>query len=233
MAKLYLVGGAVRDEIMGRKSSDMDFVLDVGSFDELEDYCKTLKYKVFQSKPEFGTVRALHPVFGGIDIAIPRKDGVYDGRRPESVTYGVGIADDLARRDFTMNALAKDVDTGKVMDLFGGVDAIRNKTISAVGSAHNRFVEDKLRILRMFRFSYTLDMQVDSTTMLEALEVFRSGGYDLKPVSGERVHVELCKMFYAKKSLYALTTFFHDNDAFFRHILSDQSLSVSKLSYGC
>jgi len=232
MPKLYLVGGAVRDEILGRKSSDLDFVLDVKTFDELEDYCKTLKYKVFQSKPEFGTVRAQHPVYGGIDIAIPRQDGVYDGRRPENVSYGVGIVDDLARRDFTMNALAKDVETGEVLDPFGGIADIRNKIVRAVGSAHNRFAEDKLRILRMLRFAYTLGMVVDYKTMREAIDVFTDNGCTLSPVSGERIHMELCKMFYAKKSLHALTSFFHAYDVFFRHILSDQSFSVSKVSYG-
>jgi tRNA nucleotidyltransferase (CCA-adding enzyme) len=189
----FLVGGAVRDELMGMKSKDLDFVVVCPSFADMETMLLEQGCKIFQSRPEFLVSRALHPKLGAVDFAVARTDGEYkDGRRPESTGIASNVEEDLARRDFTINAIAKNVETGEIIDPFGGAKDIRLRTIRAVGDPKKRLEEDKLRAFRALRFSVTKGFMIDSLLTL-SIQSLTPG--DFHAVSNERIKDELEKMF--------------------------------------
>lgn len=191
--KLFKVGGAVRDEILGIPSKDVDFAVEAPSFEAMRDGVLAMGGTIFVENPEFLTIRAKVPAFGAADFVLARKDGEYsDGRRPDSVTPGT-IFDDLARRDFTMNAIAVDMQTGKTIDPFNGVRAINNRIIIAVGSAENRLTEDPLRMIRAIRFSITKGMSIDQA--IRNVINNRSSINLLRGVSRERIGDEVDRMF--------------------------------------
>jgi tRNA nucleotidyltransferase (CCA-adding enzyme) len=160
--KTYLVGGAVRDEILGRPNKDLDFVMLAPSFNDMRDALLADGCKIFVEKPEYLTIRANHPKLGAVDFACARKDGNYsDGRRPDSTEITTDLVADLSRRDFTCNALAKDVDTGEIIDPFNGRRDIQDKMLVAVGNPITRITEDKLRAFRALRFSVTRSFIMD------------------------------------------------------------------------
>lgn len=199
--KFYEVGGCVRDEYMGTTSKDVDFAVEAASFEEMESGLKLRGFKVFLSTPEFLTIRAQVPASEPAllartkvaDFVLCRKDSATgDGRRPDFVEPG-NIYDDLARRDFTMNAIARDVQTQEVLDPHGGVDDIKNGLLKFVGDPMRRISEDGLRVLRGLRFMITKNIfahpDTDSALVSPlALEM-------LMKVSIERVREELEKMF--------------------------------------
>jgi tRNA nucleotidyltransferase (CCA-adding enzyme) len=154
MVKLFRVGGTVRDEILGLRSKDIDFAC------EAEDYGAMVRWireqgEVYLEQPEYLRVRAHLPGKPPADFVLCRREGPYlDGRRPSSVAPGT-IHDDLARRDFTMNAIAVAEDTGETLDPFGGRNDIRARLIRCVGDSRDRFHEDALRLLRAVRFAIT------------------------------------------------------------------------------
>lgn len=193
MIKYYLVGGAVRDKILGLKSKDMDYAVEAESYDAMKADIIARGGEIFLETPQYFTIRAKLPKLGAADFVLCRKDGAYsDGRRPDSVERGT-IYDDLARRDFTMNAIAEDADTGEVIDPHNGRFDIENKLISCVGSAEVRFEEDALRMLRAIRFAITKDFQIDWNiySILKEAEFANK----LKNVSVERIREELIKCF--------------------------------------
>lgn len=173
--ELFEVGGCVRDELLGVKSKDIDFTVvlspeEVGidnPFVVMRNELKRRGFKIFLETKEFLTIRAQFPRydrFAGLvgaerrnltaDFVLARREGEYtDGRRPDKVEVG-DLMDDLRRRDFTMNAIAKDGE-GNLIDPFGGQKDIEAKMITAVGSAHERFEEDALRMMRAVRFKVT------------------------------------------------------------------------------
>lgn len=117
--KFYQVGGSVRDSFIGLKSKDIDYAVEAPSFDAMREAIKERGGEIFLETPQFLTIRANVPGMGACDYVLCRKDGEYvDGRRPETVTAGT-ILDDLARRDFTMNAIAIAED-GTILDPFDG-----------------------------------------------------------------------------------------------------------------
>lgn len=190
MVKFYKVGGCVRDEILGLKSKDIDYAVEASSYDQMKQEILNLGGKIFLEKPEYLTIRG-HLFGDAADFVLCRKDGVYsDNRRPDNVEIGT-LADDLSRRDFTMNALAKD-SNGKIIDIFGGVDDIQSGVIRLVGGTE-RLTEDPLRILRALRFSLTKHMsisyQIAEFLMKKDLRLM------LKSVSQERIVDEVNKMF--------------------------------------
>jgi len=194
MIKLYQVGGSVRDEILGLKSNDIDYSVEAESYQEMKNYIVSIGGEIFLETPEYVTIRARIGRETS-DYVLCRKDGAYsDGRRPDNVIAGT-LYDDLARRDFTMNAIAKDAN-GNYIDPFGGIEDIRNNKIKCVGDARNRISEDWLRLLRAIRFSITKDMAID-----ENIEVFFNSEYATRnlyeTVSEERIREELYKMFKA------------------------------------
>lgn len=215
--EFYEVGGCVRDEIMGVKSKDIDFSVVLSDHDDHEGWLlypgqgtsalTPFEAMVWQlereglnivvKSPEHFTVRAVAKKpfrghTGGLDFVLARKEGTYtDGRRPDKVELGT-LMDDLSRRDFTMNAIAKDAD-GNLIDPFGGVQDIRARLIRCVGSAQDRIMEDALRGLRAMRFAITKDMQISG----EIVGVLRSQEFTdaLASVSKERQREEVEKMF--------------------------------------
>lgn len=198
----FLVGGAVRDELMGLRSKDWDFVCIADSFEAMEQSLLDDGFQIFVTTPEFFTIRAHGPKgfqFAGhdfgkqtFDFVWAREDGPYsDGRRPDWVKPGT-LLTDLGRRDFACNAIAKAAD-GTLIDPFNGQQDISHRIIRAVGDPYERFEEDALRILRAMRFSVTKRFNIDFTTRL-AME---DKAATVAGVSAERVREELTKMFNA------------------------------------
>jgi tRNA nucleotidyltransferase (CCA-adding enzyme) len=194
--KFYTVGGTVRDELLGIKPKDLDLVAIGGTFSELEQEVIRRGGKIFVSKPEYATVRCTLPDVGPCDLALARKDGEYsDGRHPDSVSLADTLAEDLARRDFTIGAMAKDIETGEIIDLFGGKeDLLVNKVIRCVGNPLERFNEDRLRVFRAIRFAVTKNLNIDWNTK-SAMNQFQQE--DFKATSTERIREELNRMFAA------------------------------------
>ncbi len=180
----YIVGGAVRDYLLGLNPSDIDITTSATPKEVINLFSKT-----YPSGIKFGTVTV---IIDGEDFEVTtfRTDGEYlDGRRPEVVVFGESIEEDLSRRDFTINAMAMDVD-GKVIDLFGGKNDLQKGVIRAVGNPKERFSEDALRILRAFRFSARYGFSIEAET-LNAIEETKKG---LKLISAERIREEISKI---------------------------------------
>lgn len=200
MVTLYEVGGAVRDSLLGVRSKDVDYAVEAASFQALRDYLIAEEFEIFLDTPEYLTIRARfprdHPRRAHVtaDFVLCRKDGVYtDGRRPDSVEPGT-IYDDLARRDFTVNAMARLMDVPEeIIDPHGGLADLAVRRLSCVGEAYDRLAEDALRALRAIRFHITKDFAFDPA-LEEAL--FSSWLPPLlASVSTERVREELIKCF--------------------------------------
>lgn len=217
--KLFEVGGCVRDKLLGVPSKDVDFAVEAESFEAMEQHIKAEGLKVFLSKPEFLTIRAGvpkgHPLRArckDADFVLCRKDGpTTDGRRPDSVEPGT-IFDDLARRDFTVNAIAVDVQSGEVIDPHGGAADLEARRLSFVGNPHARVEEDGLRLLRGLRFSLTKHL-----TIAEPLAFRGDVKHLLRSVATERISDELNKMLAASTicTLVLLEEFWEIRDAVF------------------
>lgn len=190
MPKIYKVGGSVRDAILGVQSKDIDYAIEAPSWEAMRDYI-TKVGKIYLETPEYFTIRAKLPELGDADFVLCRKDGEYtDGRRPDTVQMGT-IYDDLARRDFTMNAIAIETSTEEVLDPFNGMEDIQKKIIRCVGSAKKRITEDSLRMLRAIRFAVTKGFEIH-----EDIDwILKKDYYLLKNVSEDRVREELLKAF--------------------------------------
>jgi tRNA nucleotidyltransferase (CCA-adding enzyme) len=194
--KIFEVGGHVRDSLMGIKSKDIDMAVEAPSWEAMREHVIANTKKVFLEKPEFLTIRAMG--FDGLpkDFVLCRKDGAYsDGRRPDNVEPGT-ILDDLARRDFTINAIARDTDTGELIDPFGGEKDLEIGLIKCVGDPTERLSEDSLRILRAARFAITKEEFSVDHSIRECLGS-DSGFWQakLEAVSRERVREEMLKCF--------------------------------------
>lgn len=182
---LYIVGGAVRDALLGRPLSDYDF-----STDATPGEMKSMFRSVIPTGIAHGTLTIL---FEGemFEVTTFRTDGEYiRHRKPSQVLYITDLKEDLKRRDFTINALAVDPDDGTVYDYVEGKLDLKRKLIRSIGDPHVRFHEDALRMLRACRFAATLSFTVDEGTVQAMSEMHHL----LCHVSGERVHIELFKI---------------------------------------
>ena len=181
------VGGAVRDLIRGESPDDYDVTTNAlpEQIKEVFNSSRTIDTGI-----KHGTVTVL--LDGACyEVTTYRVDGEYkDSRHPESVSFTDSLESDLARRDFTVNAIAYNEKNG-ITDPFGGRDDIENKIIRAVGDPYRRFEEDALRILRAVRFSATLGFEIEKNTAGALLDKREN----LKNVSAERILVELRKLF--------------------------------------
>lgn len=163
--RLYRVGGCLRDQLLGISSKDTDFAAVAPSWEALLDYVDTIGH-IWQTKEDKFTVRARHPKLGDIDVVWARKEGPYsDLRRPDWVEPGT-ILDDLARRDFTVNAMAEDPETGELIDPFFGQFDLKQRTLRFVGDPTDRLVNpdtggDALRAFRGIRFEITKGFFLD------------------------------------------------------------------------
>ncbi|MBL4632507.1 MAG: hypothetical protein JKY56_01470 [Kofleriaceae bacterium] len=185
----WIVGGAVRDLVLGKTPSDWDVASDALPEAVLAVFDKTIATGLAH-----GTVTAI--VGKGrareqVEITSFRGEGTYsDSRRPDSVHFGVPLDEDLLRRDFVINAMAYSPIDGVIHDPLGGVSDLQSKTLRAVGVAADRFAEDGLRIMRAVRFVSTLGFSMESST-----EAALSTALDaLAAVAQERVRVELLKL---------------------------------------
>ena len=180
----YAVGGCVRDSLLGRTPDDWDITTSA-----TPEQVKALFYRTVDTGLAHGTVTVLMDK-EGFEVTTYRVDGDYeDGRHPKEVTFTASLAEDLKRRDFTINAMAYNPRTGLV-DLYEGIRDLQEKTIRCVGNARERFSEDALRILRAVRFSAQLGFSVEDKTK-EALSQLAP---NLKYVSAERIQTELLKL---------------------------------------
>lgn len=205
--KFYEVGGKIRDELLGLTNKDVDYVAVPTDelfkhgytaeqmFTVLLDYLHSKKFEVFLVTEDCYTIRAKFPegykYQGVADFVMARKEiGYIPGTRTPIVVPG-NLYDDLSRRDFTVNAMAKDPDTGEIIDYFNGKDDISNALIRTPLDPVNTFDDDPLRILRAIRFAVTKRFTIEQTTW-QAM-VF----YDTKMpvVSEERIREELVKCF--------------------------------------
>lgn len=195
--KAWIVGGCVRDSLMGRRVADWDLATTA-----TPDVVTNMFAHVIATGEKHGTVTVMSGGYG-YEITTLRGEGDYtDGRRPDSVTYVDDIRVDLARRDFTMNAIAIDPLTREFIDPFGGVEDIERRLIRAVGDPALRFQEDGLRAMRAVRFMSTLEFNIDPDTIAaipDALETFAK-------VSVERITAELTKILESNKPSRGLLT---------------------------
>ena len=185
----YLVGGCVRDMLMDIPPHDYDITTSAPP-----EAILTLFEKTVPTGIKHGTVTVIN---GGIaaEVTTYRADGDYtDHRRPKSVTFVKSLKEDLARRDFTVNAIAYNKTKG-VKDFFGGIKDINNKILRAVGEPKKRFREDALRILRLFRFASVLEFTPEKETLNAALKCAPL----LESISAERISSELRKAINGKK----------------------------------
>ncbi len=173
---VWIVGGYVRDTLMGLPSKDIDFAVEAPSFEAMVAEFVGRGFEIWQERPEFLTVRCHIPkgdalrLFGpkDADFVMCRSEGAYsDGRHPDEVVPGT-IFDDLARRDFTMNAIAINPETKEMVDPHGGFADIENRVLACVGSAQERFTEDALRALRAIRFMHAKGL-TPTNDILQAL----------------------------------------------------------------
>ena len=189
-AKFYLVGGCVRDHLMGKDFNDKDFVVITKlSYDDLCDEIRKIG-DIFDI-PNMKKHLTIKCKINGeiIDIAFPRIDGDYsDHRRADNVSRAKTLKKDASRRDFTINALYED-EKGKIIDYFNGQEDIKKGIIRTVGEPKERFKEDYLRILRALRFSIQLGFKIDP-------EVKNNIFYysnELNNISTDRIRDELNK----------------------------------------
>jgi len=197
----WIVGGWVRDSLLGKINPDLDIATTL-----TPDKVKDLFPRTIPIGEDYGTVivRLEGNSKNEWEVTTLRKEGTYgDGRRPDNVTFGKEIEADLARRDFTINAMAID-DEGRIIDLFGGKNDLQNNTLRAVGEARERIAEDGLRIMRAFRF---LDKDENNIrTMEEDLEnAICENKEMLKNVSNERIGEEIKRILSSKCSDKILT----------------------------
>jgi len=164
----YLVGGAVRDIIRGVEPNDYDFCTPLLP-PEVEQRIEAAGRKCYKVGDKFGTL-GMHVNGHKVEITTFRKEKYHEGSRHPDVAFTASLEDDLSRRDFTINALAMDI-SGKVVDLFGGREDLLSGRLRAVGNARERFREDPLRLLRLCRFAAKLDMDVEDTTLRDAIRL--------------------------------------------------------------
>lgn len=200
--RLFEVGGSIRDELMGIDNPpDRDFCAESpDGWEALLAWCDANMERVFLVTPEFFTVRGRMPNGDSIDVVMCRKDGPSsDGRHPDHVEPGT-LLDDLARRDFTVNAMAREVDPktlkpiGDIIDPFDGLFDLEHRAILCVGNTKERFREDGLRILRAARFIITKGLSPNADLAAE-LEDRDWWNFIEETVSTERIREELTKMF--------------------------------------
>lgn len=193
----YLVGGAVRDICLKKKPSDWDIATNATP----QDVMRMFKF-VVPTGFEHGTV-TVHFNKTEIEVTTFRTESGYsDARHPDKINYAATIEEDLARRDFTMNAIAVNLKNGKIVDPYGGQKDIKKRLIRTVGNAHERFMEDGLRPIRALRFASKLGFAIEEKTYQEISQ--KDVQNKITSISIERFRDEFEKMMLSKKPSVAL-----------------------------
>lgn len=205
--RFFQVGGCVRDGLLGVKTKDIDFAVQAPSFEAMAEAVVARCTKVFTDNngfvgEKYFTIRGIDPNLGAVDFVLCRKDGPStDGRRPDFVEPGT-IWDDLARRDFTVNALAL-TDDGELLDPHGGRADLENRLLRFVGDPSERLAEDALRAFRALRFAITKGFAIDEVATVAIGSMVKA---DFDAVATDRIRDELIKMF-AKDTMATLEIF--------------------------
>ncbi|MFL2532626.1 MAG: hypothetical protein CND01_01515 [Marine Group II euryarchaeote MED-G34] len=219
--KAWIVGGWVREAVSGRHETDMDIATTL-----LPAKVKELFPRSLMVGEEYGTVivRLEENISDGTwEVTTLRSEGSYgDGRRPDQVEFGQSIEDDLARRDFTINAMAIDSD-GDLIDPYDGISDLRAGVLRAVGEASERLGEDGLRIMRAYRF---LDSAGDMRSMEASLRTAVRGNLGmLDVVSRERIGMEMEKILGGRNAGEVISQM-HE-DGVLNHVLPGITCTVS------
>jgi len=185
----YLVGGCVRDILLGKVPKDWDITTDA-----VPDAIQALFTDSFCNN-DYGTVgvktESEDPRLHVIEVTPYRAEGEYsDARRPDHVTFGVSLEEDLARRDFTVNAIAYRMNSEKIVDLYGGMEDLQAKRLRAVRDPGERFAEDALRMMRAVRLAAELDFVIDTDTMAGIVQNRERLGH----IAIERVSAEFIRL---------------------------------------
>ncbi len=184
----YIVGGCVRDCVLGKEPNDWDITTSA-----LPSQVKAVFKRTVDTGIKHGTVTVLmreNGVQQGFEVTTYRIDGIYeDGRHPKQVEFTKSLEEDLKRRDFTVNAMAYAPGRG-IVDLHGGLEDLRAHVIRCVGDPEERFNEDALRMMRAIRFAAQLDSSIDPATW----EAIKKLAPNLRNVSAERIRVETEKL---------------------------------------
>jgi len=185
----YLAGGCVRDLLLGEAPQDFDVATNARPEQIVRLFARTE-----QVGAHFGVILVVDEVDGvrvATEVATFRHDGVYlDGRRPEAVRFSDDPREDVLRRDFTINGILMDPDSGEVLDFVGGREDLAIGVVRAIGDAEVRFAEDKLRMLRGVRFAARLGFAIEARTLL-AMQMHAA---EIGQVSNERARDELTRM---------------------------------------
>lgn len=199
-AESYIVGGCVRDAILGRTPHDWDICSPVPAC-ELQVFFEEKGYKVIPISLQHGTI-IVNLNENNYEITTYRKDGKYsDGRHPDNVEFTSDLIYNLERRDFTINAMAYNEEKG-LIDPFGGLNDIRDKIIRCVENPDDRFQEDALRILRAWRFSVQLNFTIELCTFKSAKRLQEN----IKKVSTERIRDEFVKALSSNCMVFSFKT---------------------------
>ncbi len=195
----YLVGGCVRDMLLGKKPKDWDFATDA-----TPEEIQALFPETFYENT-YGTVGVVteseDPTLKVVEVTPYRKEGEYsDARRPDTVEFGVSLSEDLKRRDFTVNAIAYRPKTGEFADEHGGQEDLQKKLIRAVGEPATRFKEDALRMMRAVRLSAQLGFAIEQ----ETAEAIFAHAVQLGKISKERIRDELTRILETEMPMQAL-----------------------------
>jgi tRNA nucleotidyltransferase (CCA-adding enzyme) len=189
----YVVGGCVRDALIGAEPQDWD----IATSARPPEIQKHFRRSLYTNR--FGTVIVQTPE-REVEVTTYRRESEYsDHRRPDAVDFTLSLVDDLSRRDFTINAMAWD---GRLVDPFGGARDLRTRLIRAVGDPAERFREDALRMLRAVRFAATLGFEIEEATATAV----RANAELVRIVSGERIQQEMVKMLTTRQPSAALRT---------------------------
>lgn len=188
----YIVGGCVRDILRGESPSDYDITTSAEPQQTVEVFAGE---RIIETGLKHGTVTLLKEGMP-LEITTYRIDGGYtDNRRPDRVTFTKTLTEDLARRDFTVNAMAYSR-SGGIVDAFGGEEDLKNGIIRTVGDADCRFNEDALRIMRAIRFASVLDFKISDDTKKSIIK----NRHLLNNISVERISTELIKLLCGKNA---------------------------------
>ena len=197
----YVVGGCVRDSLLGLAPADWD-ICTSATPEEMKEHFARRNIPTIDTGIKHGTITVDMGFSGMFEVTTFRIDGDYsDNRHPDSVRFTRSIHQDLSRRDFTVNAMA--FNQAGLVDPFHGKEDLRNKVISCVGNPDERFSEDALRILRALRFASTYQFRIDGRTAVS----IHKNKHKLKHIAAELICSELCKMLQGKGILDVLLAF--------------------------
>jgi poly(A) polymerase len=199
--ELYLVGGALRDRLLGEQMDELDFATSARPSKTVEILERLDLGRAYRVGEKFGTIGVAGPG-GQIEITTYRSKEIYEpGSRKPEVQFGATLADDLSRRDFTINAMARDPLTTTILDPLGGQSDLAAGIIRAVGDPAARFREDPLRLLRGIRFAARLGFDIDPRTW----QAMIATAPELTSISRERVRDEYSRMLQGPDPVRALT----------------------------